>query len=569
MIDQTMKAQIDRLFQEYDTGTSPGCALGILQEGELLYGRGYGLANLEAQIPISTDTVFHLASVSKQFTATCVALLEEAGEIDLEDEAKRYLAFLPDCGMPLKVRHLLHMTNGLEDFYEVTSFIMGIPEGEYFSREDAIRIIQAAGWRKFPPGEKWAYGNTGYFLLACIIETVTGKPFAEFVAEQIFRPLGMHSTFVRTDRFAEIPNRASGYDRLVGTTDTTYRLRNEMIEFGGAGQAWSTVNDLVKWENNFLDNRLGKRDPGLIEKLFEPGRLNDGTPTRYAYGQFISERAGCRVVFHEGGAAGVNTVLYRIPAKGLSVICLANTGDFLTSMLRKLGEECYERVAGIISPWEPTSAAAGPEQKLQAAPREAPQTRQPLKQLERIVGSYEDPGTSHIWEVSVDDTGIRVLENYSSGFSLLVTGPAGTDRLSFQCKETGLHGAFCRLIGSRFMEIRVGEEPSLRAFQRYLGLPLAPDALQEYPGIYTCRPLGTSYRVHATVDGICLENLDPDHDFLNVVFTPTIRDMFLARYPPLIGWYVIQFRRDAAGEVAAFVFRDEAPGRDHWVFTRE
>ncbi len=139
------------------------------------------MADLEARTPITPDTIFHLASVSKQFTAACIALLEEAGELSLQDPLKKYISFLPDYGHEINLGHLVYMTNGLEDFYDITSFIMGIPEGNYFSAQDAIRIISAANWLKFPPGEQWSYGNTGYFLLACIIEQVSGKPFDVFV----------------------------------------------------------------------------------------------------------------------------------------------------------------------------------------------------------------------------------------------------------------------------------------------------------------------------------------------------------------------------------------------------
>ncbi len=163
MIDKTTQDRIDKIFKDYDHASTPGCALGIVQNGDLIYSRGYGMADLEKHVPITADTVFHLASVSKQFTATCIALLEEAGEISLEDDIHRYVSFLPDYGHELTLRHLVYMTNGLEDFYDVTTFIMGIPEGNYFSRQDAIRIIRAANWLKFPPGEQWIVRKHGLF----------------------------------------------------------------------------------------------------------------------------------------------------------------------------------------------------------------------------------------------------------------------------------------------------------------------------------------------------------------------------------------------------------------------
>ena len=576
MLDITMQRQIDAIFEEYDKPDSPGCALGVMQDGELVYSRGYGIANLEKHVPITADTIFHLASVSKQFTATCIALLEEAGEISLEDNVKKYISFLPDYGYEINLGQLVYMTNGLEDFYDVTSFIMGIPEGNYFSRQDAIRIIRAATWLKFTPGEEWAYGNTGYFLLACIIEAVTGGPFADFVREQVFSPLGMMNTFVRTDRFMEIPQRACGYAKLQNkkdssSTGSSYQLQNEMIEFGGPGQAWSNVKDLALWEKNFYGNRLGGDESRLIEKMTQPGKLNDGTPIRYGYGQFISQRRGVKVVFHEGGAAGVNTVIYRIPEKRLSIICLANSSDFLTVLLKKLGEECYERVAGIVSPWDPggTGLAEGVGE-VSRVEKESPSSNKMSPQdLEALAGNYQDPVSSHIWEVRLEGSLLKVLENYASRFTLEIERPSKGSRVSFHSRGLELNGFFSRLDSGAFTEIQVRQGESVQTFQRYLDPSPGLEALREYEGLYTCRPLETTYRVFAAASGIRLENLNPQNDLLNVVFTPTLRDMFLARYPPLIGWYVIHFRRDLAGKVTEFSFRDEVPGREKWVFMRE
>ncbi len=575
MLEKILQEQIDRLFRDYDTPHTPGCAIGVMQAGELVYSRGYGMADLEKQIPITTDSVFHLASVSKQFTATCIALLEEAGELTLEDDVRRYLAFMPYYGTELKLRHLLFMTNGLEDFYDVTSLIMGIPEGNYFSREDALRILKAANWLKFPPGEQWSYGNSGYFLLACIVEKISGQTLADFAREHIFQPLGMLHTFFRPDRFTAIPKRVSGYARFPRADGQgfTYRLQNELIEICGPGQAWSNVNDLALWEQNFEDNRLGKKDPHLTEKLFTPGMFNDGSATHYGYGQVISRRNGLKVVFHEGGAAGVNTVLYRLPEKRLSVICLANTSDFLTALLRQLGEECYERIAGIVSPWPAVEAAKSTVVAAADTPSNEPaQAALSEADLPALAGNYEDRLTSHIWEVRCEGSAVKVLENYAGSYRLAVEESTDPRQLIFHCKEADLSGCFTRLEGregAAFTGIQVRQAESLRNFERFLEAPLEMEILKEYEGPYICEPLQVGYRVTAAVEGIRLENLIAENNLLNVVFKPTIRDMFLARYPPVIGWYVVHFRRDAAGRITSFSFRDEVPGREKWVFVKQ
>jgi CubicO group peptidase (beta-lactamase class C family) len=564
MLSQAKQEKIEAVFKEYEGNDRPGCAVGVVQEGELVYSRGFGLAGLETGTPITADTVFHLASVSKQFTAAAIALLEETGALSLADPVRKYISFLPEYGHELNVGHLVYMTNGLDDLYDISSLIMGIPEGEYFSKEEAIHILRAADWLKFSPGEGWAYSNSGYFLLPCIIEQVTGQPFDAYVRQQIFEPLGMMDTFVRTDQTKSTPRQASGYARFPLPDEAggvEYVRQPEMIEFGGAGQAWSSVNDLAKWERNFYDNQLGRDKAFLTEKMSLPGRLNDGTPTRYAYGQFLGERHGLKVIYHEGGAAGTNTVLYRVPEKRLSVICLANTSDFLNTMLRKLGEECYERVADIVCGWEKNITA-----KAQREEENARETTL-IRGMNGAVGMYEDPDSSHIWEVKIEGNRLNVLENYASQFDLTDEAVSEAGML-FRSMDGALEGQFVHLNEGVYEGIEVQQEAAVRVFKRFLPLPLPVDCLREYEGVYICKALETGYRVTAEAGGVRLENLHSERTLLNVVFSPTIRDMFLARYPPLIGWYVVQFRRDEAGRVTAFCFRDEVPERRKWVFER-
>jgi CubicO group peptidase (beta-lactamase class C family) len=571
-----LRKDIDRLFSDYDRPSSPGCALGVVLDGELVYSRGYGMADLEHGVPITADTVFHLASVSKQFTATCIALLEEAGELALDDEARRYISYLPDYGHALQLKHLVYMTDGLEDFYEVAGLIMGVPEDSGFAHQEAVEVIRAADWLKFAPGDRWSYSNTAYFLLARIVEQVSGRPFALFAKEKIFDPLGMKSTFVRTDKRAIIPDRANGYARAgyvyykapERALDSRFVHLEDPMEISGAGQVWSTVNDLFLWDQNFYRNTLGRQDPRLVERMTTPDILNDGTPTCYAYGQLVADRDGSKVVFHEGGAAGVSAAIYRIPEKRVSVICLANSNDFLTVMLREHGMEVYEKIAAMALAeklgGQPAAHVADPE------PASVVSISVPFDRLEEVAGKYEDPDTSHILEVALTASGLTVKENFTQEFPLIpaASGESGEPVFCTQAKE--LRCVFCRDGDARsgpFTRIVVDKGSGPQTFWRFFALPLALATLQDYEGVYACPRLKTAFRVVAVETGLQLQNIDPRNDALNVVFAPTIRDMFMAQYPPFLSWYVIHFRREQ-GRVTAFVFRDEVPGRDNWVFER-
>jgi CubicO group peptidase (beta-lactamase class C family) len=582
-LNKTLQNQIDRLFVDYDTPQTPGCALGVILDGEMIHARGYGLADLEQKAPMTPDTVFHLASISKQFTAMCIALLEESGAISLEEDVKRYIPYLPEYGHRLQLKHLVYMTSGLEDFYAISGLIKGMPEDSYFSQDDAVDIIKAANWLKFKPGERWSYDNTAYFLLARIVEQVSGQPFARFAAEHIFSPLGMTNTFVRTDRRMIIPLRANGYARaaflhskdVCKAGEDGYLHYNDPLELSGAGQVWSTINDLFRWDQNFYHNILGQKDARLIERITTPGRLNDNTPTQYAYGLVVTQKFGFKIVSHEGGCPGTNAVIYRVPQKRLSFICLANTNEFLNTLFTKHGEGFYEDLAGMISPWDITQSPVrtAPQGKnLEPAP--SPHVISAI--WRKMAGMYEDPATSHIWEVTLTASGLRVRENFANDFSLLPASQGNAQETKFHSEDDHFHCIFHQDEDSQkdtFTCILVdnpdkGEGNQGRVFQRFLSQPLPEEILAGYEGIYVCQQLKAGYRVIPVEAGIRLQNLNPRHDLLDVVFTTSIKDMFLARYPPLLGWYVIHFQHDEMGKIAAFVFRDEVPGRDNWVFER-
>ncbi|GAP12924.1 beta-lactamase class C and other penicillin binding proteins [Longilinea arvoryzae] len=584
-LESSLQDRIDSYFVDYDTPHTPGCALGLILDGELVYARGYGLADLEQGTPITPDTVFHLASVSKQFTAACIALLEEAGELALEDKVGRYIPYLPEAAQALTLKNLVYMTNGLEDFYSVSNLIRGIPEDEYFSEENAIEIIRAANWLKFSPGASWSYSNTGYFLLGKIVERVSGQSLAQFAGEHIFSPLGMAHTFFRDDRRRIIPHRANGYARAAFfhpgdptyAEEKRYDHHREPMALPGAGQAWSTVNDLFHWDQNFYHNVLGKGDQRLIERLTTPGHLDDGTPTNYAFGLFVTRAHGCRVISHEGGAPGTNTVIYRVPEKRCSFICLANTNDFIDAQFKKFGPTYYEDLAGTISPWAAVAEADEETRK----PIFTGVNLEPASDLspeqEALRGSYEDAATVFVWEVTPTPAGAVIRENFGQKFPLVRLPDAAPDGAVYSADGRNLRCTFMRDAGVQdgpFTRILVEGAPSCqpgqpaRVFQRFFSTPRSMDELHTYAGMYRCAGVRAGYRVIPVETGLRLQNLEPRNDVLNVVFTPTIPDLFMAHYPPALEWYMVHFRRDETGRVASFVFRDEVPGRENWVFEK-
>jgi len=286
----------------------------------------------------------------------------------------------------------------------------------------------------------------------------------------------------------------------------------------------------------------------------------------------MAERDGLKVVFHEGGSVGMNAVIYRIPEKRLSVICLANSNDLLMALLRKHGMEFYEKIVDMILGEESRGQSAEPA--AQAADVEpVPVFSSPVlsARQEEMAGKYEDPETSHIWEVAVTASGLTVKENFAQEFSLIPAASGASGEPAFHAQGEEMRCTFYRdgdAQSGPFARIVVDKGAERQTFRRFLASPPAIAALSEYEGVYTCPRLKTAYRVVPVEAGIQLQNVNPRNDALDVVFAPTIQDMFMAQYPPFLGWYVIHFRRER-GRITAFVFRDEVPGRDNWVFERK
>ena len=264
-------SQIDSLFIKFESSNSPGCAVGIFKDTSIVFEKGYGNADLEYYIPITPETDFNLASLSKQFTAACLALLILEKKVSLEDDVKKYIPALPDYDYPVKIKHLVYMTSGIPEYFNLSrkSGLMWNPYC-YFTIDSAIQISLSRKQLEYKPGTKWSYSNINYMLLAKIVEKVSGKTFAEFANENLFEPLGMKNTLVNDDVTEIIKNRAVGYvernnKNLNAFLKAGMKLNNDsnLIQvhrnsphYGGSG-IYSTINDLFLWDKNWYTHKFG------------------------------------------------------------------------------------------------------------------------------------------------------------------------------------------------------------------------------------------------------------------------------------------------------------------------
>jgi len=344
------RAAVDKIFADFTKAGSPGCALGVYRDGKIIYAQGYGLANVEENVAITPQTIFDIASTSKQFTATSILLLEQQGKLSINDDVRKYIPELPDYGHTITLVHLMNHTSGLRDYLAVMD-LAGINEDSVTTDEDALAVITRQKSLDFAPGSEYSYSNTGFFLLSVIIKRVTGKTLREFAAENIFTPLGMKHTEFRNDHTQLVPERALAYEP--NEKSDGYTLDISYFEQNGDGGVHISVEDMQKWDENFYSGQIGGQQ--LLEKIQERGKLNSGKVLNYAKGLAIVDYRGLHTVRHSGSWGGYRSELLRFPEQHFSVACLCNRGDartwrrsqqvadvYLGSLMKPAGKETEE-----------------------------------------------------------------------------------------------------------------------------------------------------------------------------------------------------------------------------------
>ena len=313
-------ARIDSLVTRELDPDGPGCAVAVYQDGAITFEKGYGLANLDWRLPVTPATVFDIASISKQFTAACILMLADRGMLSLHDDIHQFIPEFPNYGTRIEIQHLLHHTSGIRDWVWLLA-LGGIPFENILSRQDLYRIISRQQALAFAPSEQYQYSNSGYNLLALIVERITGMTFEGFVNKEIFQPLGMKHTRILSDRRQIIGNRAFGY---LPTEDGGYCLEQYFTPaLVGSSNIHTDVEDLFLWDQNYYSPKVGP--PDLANRMEERGILNSGDTIAYACGLEIRQYRGLKTVSHGGDWAGFLACQLRFPEQRFTVICLANT----------------------------------------------------------------------------------------------------------------------------------------------------------------------------------------------------------------------------------------------------
>ncbi len=516
------ESDIDELFAQFEAG--PGCALGVIQDGELIYSRGYGYANLDYDIPIRPSTIFDIGSTSKQFTAAAIVLLAQRGKLSLDQDVRDIIPELPEYDEPVTIRMLIHHTSGVRDYLTLMS-LAGISFENVFQEDDGVELLARQRELNFPPNTEHLYSNSGYLLLAVVIRRVSGMSIGEFLAGEVFGPLGMQHTFVYEDRFRVVKNRATGYapDGAEGFVIDHYFN----FELGGDGQVYTSVEDLLLWDRNFYDPVVG--GPEFLEQMHRRGVLESGDTLDYAFGLGIGEYRGLPIVSHGGAWGGFRADLVRFPEQRFSVACLCNVADANPGALARRVADLY--LADRLAP-----EVTANEEGLGSVAGEASGY-----ELARFAGYY--------W-------------NSAAGYSRRIYVRDG--KLVFQ-RGPGNESELASLGGGRFVMVGVGVqvevvfEPASERPQRMIVVvagggpsvyeayqPVVPsaDEMQKLAGQYYCVELDARYSLEVVEGRLVLHATDEREAGLE----PVVSDVFTV---PAFG-LTLRFKRDRAGAIVGF-----------------
>jgi len=310
---------IDTLFADYDKPNSPGASVSIIKDREVVLSKAYGLADVEHHVPAATRTNYRLASVTKQFTATAVLKLVDQRKLSLDSRLTDVLTGALPYARDVKIRHLFNHTSGLVDY---EAFVPDTQTVQVLDA-DVLRLLSNIDTMYFPAGAKYRYSNSGYALLALVVESVSGQPFAAFLKQNIFEPLGMNHTVAFQNGISTVDNRAFGHSR----TDTGF-VRTDQSNTSavlGDGGIYSSVEDLFKWDQELYANRLVSAS--LRQQSFTPGILNDETRTKYGFGWNIEPYKNIASVYHAGSTRGFRNAILRFPDQRLTIIILTNRNE--------------------------------------------------------------------------------------------------------------------------------------------------------------------------------------------------------------------------------------------------
>ena len=516
--------KVDRIFADWNTTSSPGCALAVVKDGRMVYEHGYGMANLELGVAISPQSVFDIGSVSKEITAMAILLLVEDGKLMLDDDVRKYLPEMPDYGSKITLRHMLHHTSGLRNYDDLFD-LEGIPEADLTTDRDAMDLTVRQKGVNFKPGEEFLYSDTNFFLMSAIVKRVTGQTLRQFAQERIFGPLGMTSTHFHDDHTMIVPRRATGYAPHSGGG---FELDMSNFEQVGDGSVMTTVEDLYRWDQNFEHPVVG--GPDAIRQLTTPGTLNNGQPIPYGMGLFIDHYRGLNWIHHAGEWVGYRAAFSRFPDQHFSTLLLCNcVGSMSPTAMAKQVADVY------------LASEFARAQKTNSAP---PGASVPVSDLQQYAGTYwsEKKGALRKFLVRDDKlimvapgTTYEMLPLGGGKFEAVEPDSEHKDKYTFVTARTG--GGF---------QLEAWEGGATATYAAVKGPASDISRFADYAGAYANDELHATWTI-VVEDGKLIRQQWMTED---EPLEPAFYDGFIGDLSE--GQFLMHFNRDGSGRVISF-----------------
>ena len=461
---------VDSIFAGWNNPDTPGCALGIIKNGELVYAKGYGLANMEYDIPISASSVFRIGSTSKQFTAACIVILEEQGKLTLDDRLKSFFPDFPDYAEKISIRHLLNHTSGIRDYLQI-AYLRGLSGDAHYTDTDIMHWLVRQSDLNFNPGEEHLYSNSGYWLLGQIVKEVSGINMADFARKEIFEPLGMTDTHFHNDHTRIVKNRASGY---APTANGRFRISMTTLNMIGDGGIFTTINDIKKWDDAFYNSTvLGET---FWNTMTQQGVLNKGEVINYASGLIVGEYKGLKTIRHGGAFVGFRAELLRFPDQRLTIAVFANRADANASMKAN-------QVADVMLKGQFIEAVDEQDegQKREVAAEEF--------QLNQLIGDYEiQPGI--VFNLTIKNDSLHAIQTWNNVAYKLVKTKGNTFQIP---GEESISFTFLDLKEGQTQTLSIIQGGSETKAQRKAEADLSGIDLNDYTGSYFSDELDVTY----------------------------------------------------------------------------
>jgi CubicO group peptidase (beta-lactamase class C family) len=534
--DDELAKKVEDFLSQWDKNDMPGCAVGAVREGRLIYKRALGMANLDYDVPNTTSTLFNLASVSKPFTATSIALLAQQGKLSLDDDIRKYVPEMPKYDDTITIRHLIHHTSGIREYQALVLF-GGLGIDNAYSDKAILSMLARQKNISFKPGSKHQYSNSNYHLLGIIVGRVSGKSLRAFAEENIFKPLGMKNTMFFDNRFEVVKNRASGY--MVGP-DKSIRARSSLFDLVGGGGVLTTVEDLYLWTQNYYEPKIGNKE--LVTLLTTPGTLNSGEKMNYAFGVWRQEYKGLPMIEHSGNMSGFRAKIFLFPEQKFTAIALCNNMAILPSaIVNKLADIYLEGQLKLDVPSQKKTAETLP-----------PAIALPEKEALRYAGIYANPESGKVFKLGLKDG--KLINNGLLQYEIPVT-PVSENRLLIVegANVTELNPVFNN--SGTISEIKILTKSGKSDIFVPVKPPLdSPQQLSEYAGTYYSDEFDADYKL--TLEGKNLSLLISEN--LNPTLTAAYADVFTTAG----GQINFSFTRDDKGKITGFVFNSGVDGRD-------